>query len=110
MGSDAPRPVGTVGATNRTVVAITVMPRIWLANSHSPVGADTPSPIYPIDTSGCVAWLGEHERAKSHHDGKYRCAIYGESLHNVFHFGFLLVSRERETYFMPLGKALICPY
>jgi hypothetical protein len=60
MGSNTSRSVGTVGATNRTVVPITVMARIWLANSHSPVGADAPSPIDPIDTSGCVTWLGEH--------------------------------------------------
>jgi hypothetical protein len=57
MGSDAPRPVGTVGATNRTVVPITVMVRIWLAHSYGPVGADAPSPIHPIDTSRCVTWL-----------------------------------------------------
>lgn len=69
MGSDAPSPVGTVGATNRTVVLITVMARVWLAHSHSPVGADASSPIDPIDTGGCVTWLGEHKRAKRHHDG-----------------------------------------
>jgi hypothetical protein len=85
MGSDAPRPVGTVGATNRTVVP-TVMARIWLANSHSPVGADAPSTIDPIDTGGCVTRLCEHERAKSHHNGKHRCAISIEAQYSVFHF------------------------
>src|SRR5689334_21874069 len=74
MGSDAPRSVGTMRATNRTVVPITVMARTWLANSRSPVGADTSSPIDSIDTGGCVTWLGEHERAKSHHEGNHRCA------------------------------------
>ena len=68
MGSDTSRSVGTVGATNRTVVPITVMARIWLANSQSPVGSDAASPIDAIDTSGCVAWLGKHERAKCSHD------------------------------------------
>jgi hypothetical protein len=85
MGSYAPCPVGTVGATNRTVVPITVMARIWLANSYSPVGADTSSPIDSIDTGGCVAWLGQHERAKSHHDGKHRCATRIEAQYSAFH-------------------------
>jgi hypothetical protein len=86
MGSDAPGSVGTVGATNRTVVPITVMVRIWLANSHSPIGADTSSPIHSIDASGCVAWLGEHERAERNHGGDHRCATSTEALCSVFHF------------------------
>jgi hypothetical protein len=86
MGSNAPRSVGTVGATNRTVVPMTVMVRIWFANSHSPVRADAPSPIDPIDTGGCVAGLGEHQRAKSHHDGEHRNAISGETVCTMFHF------------------------
>jgi hypothetical protein len=86
MGSDASRSVGTVGATNRTVVPITVMARIRLANSNSPIGSDAASPIDAIDTSGCVAWLGKHERAKCNHDGEHRDAISGEALCSVFHF------------------------
>jgi hypothetical protein len=86
MGSNAPRPVGTVGATNRTVVPVTVMARIWLANSHSPIGSDAASPIDAIDTSGCVAWLGKHERAKCNHDGEHRHKISVEALRGVYHF------------------------
>ena len=85
MGSGTSRSVGTVGATNRTVVAITIMMRIWLANSHSPIGSDAASPIDAIDTSGCVAWLGKHERAKSHHNGEHRNAISGETVCIIFH-------------------------
>ena len=98
MGSGTSRSVGTVGATNRTVVAITVMMRIWLANSHSPIGSDAASPIDAIDTSGCVAWLGEHERAKCNRYGKHRNAISGEALCSVFHFGYLLDSRSARLF------------
>jgi hypothetical protein len=87
MGSDAPRSVGTVRATNRTVVPITVMVRICLANSHSPIGADASGSVDSIDTGGCVARLGEHERAKCNHDGEHRCAVSGEAQRSVFHFG-----------------------
>jgi hypothetical protein len=86
MGSNAPCPVGAMSATNRTVVPITVMVRVWLANSHSPVGTDASSPIDSIDTGGCMTWLGEHERAKSHHDGKHRCATSIEGQYSAFHF------------------------
>jgi hypothetical protein len=83
MGSDAPRPVGTVGAT---VVPITVMARIWLANSHSPIWSDAASPIDAIDTSGWVTWLGERERANCNHDGEHRDAISSEALCSVYDF------------------------
>ena len=72
MGSDAPRSVGSVGTTNRTVVPITVMVRICLANSYSPIGADASRSVDSIDTSGCVARLRKHERAKCNHDGDHR--------------------------------------
>jgi hypothetical protein len=90
VGSDAPRSVGPVGAANRTVVAITVMVRICLVNSHSPIGADASGSVDAICTSGCMARLGEHERAKSNHDSEHRCAISGEAQRSVFHFGYLL--------------------
>jgi len=87
MRSDAPRSVGAVGAANRTVVPITVTVRICLANSHSPIGADASGSIDAIDTSGCLARLGEHEDAKCNHDGEHRraylanpsvvCSIFG---------------------------------
>ena len=89
MGSDAPRSVGSVGTTNRMVVPITVMVRICLANSHSPIGAHTSRSVNSIGTSGCVARLGEHERAKCNHDSEQRCAILGKAQHSVFHFGYL---------------------
>ena len=87
MWSDAPRSVGPVGATNRTVVPITVMVRICLANSHSPIGADASGSVDSIGTSGCVARLREHERSKCNHDGEHRCAISGEARHSIFHLG-----------------------
>ena len=93
MWSDAPRSVGSVGTTNRTVVPITVMVRICLANSYSPIGADASRSIDAIDTGGCVARLGEHERAKCNHDGEHRCAVSGEAQHSVFHFGCLRITR-----------------
>ena len=91
MGSDAPRSVGSVGTTNRTVVPITVMVRICLANSHSPIGADASGSVDSIGTSGCVARLGEHERAKCNHDGEHGCAILGKAQLSVFHFGYLSI-------------------
>jgi hypothetical protein len=90
MGSNTACPVGAMSATDRTVVPITVMARIWLAHSHSPVGADAPSPIDPIDTSGCVAWLGEHERAKRNHNGERQCTTSIEAKYSVFHFRCLV--------------------
>jgi hypothetical protein len=87
MRSDAPGSVGAVGATNRTVVPITVTMRIWFANSHSPIGADASGSVDSIDTSGCVARLGEHEGAKCNHNGEHRCAISGEARHSIFHLG-----------------------
>jgi hypothetical protein len=98
MGSNAPCPVGAMSATNRTVVPITVMVRIWLANSHSPVGADTPSPIDPIDTGGCVTWLGEHERAKRNHNDERQCTTSIEAKYSVFHFRCLLGYEEVRYY------------
>jgi hypothetical protein len=62
------------------------------------VRADAPSPIDPIDTSGCVAWLGEHERAKRNHDGEHRCATSTEALCSVFHFGYLLDSTSARNF------------
>jgi hypothetical protein len=94
MGSDAPRSVGPVGAIDRTVVSITVMMRIWLANSHSPIGSDTPRSIDSIGTSGGVTGLGEYERAQCNHDSERRCAISGEAQRSVFHFGYRLGSRS----------------
>jgi hypothetical protein len=90
MGSDASCSVGPVGATNRTVVPITVMVRICLANSHSPIGADASGSVDSIGTSGCMARLGEHKRAKSNRDSEDRYAISGEAQRSVFHFGYLL--------------------
>jgi hypothetical protein len=87
MRSDAPRSVGAVGAGNRTVVTITVMVRICLVDSHSPIGADASGSVDSIDTSGCVARLGEHEGAKCNHNGEHRCAISGEAQHSIFHLG-----------------------
>jgi hypothetical protein len=87
MGSDAPRSVRPMGATNRTVVPITVMVRIRLANAHSTIGADASGSIDSIGTSGGVARLGEHERAECNHDREDRCAISGEAQRSVFHFG-----------------------
>ena len=53
MWSDAPRSVGPVGATNRTVmVPVTVVVRICLANSHSPIGADASRSVDSIGTNG----------------------------------------------------------
>ena len=93
MGSDAPRSVGSVGTTNRTVVvSVTVVVRICLANSHSPIGADASGSVNSIDTSGCVARLSEHEGAKCNHDGEHRCAISGEAQLRVFHFGCLRIT------------------
>ena len=86
MGSDASRSVGTVGATNRTVVPITVVVRVWLANSHSPIGADASRSVDSIGTSGCLAWLGEHQRAERNHDGEHRYATSTEALRSAFHF------------------------
>jgi hypothetical protein len=60
------------------------------------VRADAPSPIDPIDTSGCVAWLGEHERAKRNHDGEHRCATSTEAL--CSHFGYLLDSTSARIF------------
>ena len=85
MGSDTSRSVGTVGATNRTMVPITVTVRVWFANPHSPIGADASRSVDSIDTSGCVTRLGEHERAKCNHDSEHRCAISGEAQRSVFH-------------------------
>jgi hypothetical protein len=102
MRSDAPRSVGAVGAANRTVititvmmVAITVMVRICLVDSHSPIGADASGSIDAIDTGCCVARLSEHERAKCNDDGEHRCAISGDAQHRSFHFGYLLVTGAR---------------
>jgi hypothetical protein len=61
------------------------------------MGADASSPIDPIDTGRCVTWLGEHERAKRHHDGKHRCAVSGKDLRIVSQFGYLLDFEECET-------------
>ena len=97
MWSDAPRSVGSVRATNRTVVPIAVMVRIWLANSHSPVGADTPSPIHAIDTSRCVTWLCEHERTKRNHNGERQCTTSIKAKYSVFHFRCLLDMRKYDT-------------
>ena len=84
-----------MGAGNRTVVtitvmmvAITVMVRICLVDSHSPIGADASGSIDAIDTGGCVARLSEHERTKCNHDGEHRRAISGDAQHSVFHFGY----------------------
>ena len=102
MRSDAPRSVGAVGAANRTVititvmmVAITVMVRICLVDSHSPIGADASGSVDSIDTSGSVARLSEHERAKCNDDGEDRRAISGDAEHRSFHFGYLLVTEAR---------------
>jgi hypothetical protein len=98
MGSDAPRSVGTVRATNRTVVPITVTVRICLANSHSPMGANASGSVDSIGTSGCVARLREHERAKCNHNGEHRCAIFGEAQRSLFHFGYLLDYRSANDF------------
>jgi hypothetical protein len=91
--SDAPRSVRSVGTTNRTVVvSITVVVRVWLANSHSPIGADASRSVDSIDTSGSVARLSEHERAKCNHDGEHRCVVSGEAQCSVFHFGCLRIT------------------
>jgi hypothetical protein len=79
MWSNAPRSVGAVGAGNRTVVTITVMVRVSLVDSYSPIGADASGSIDAIDTGGCVARLSEHERAKCSHDGEHRRAISGDA-------------------------------
>ena len=96
MWSNAPRSVGAMGAANRTVVTITVMMvaitvvvRICLVDSHSPIGADTSGSIDAIDTGGCVARVSEHERAKCDHDGEHRCAISDDAQHSVLHIGHL---------------------
>jgi hypothetical protein len=95
MWSDAPRSVGSVGTTNRMVVPMTVMVRICLVNSHSPIGADASGSVDSIDTGGCVARLGEHECAKCNHDGEHRCAILGKAQLSVFHFGYLPIRGVR---------------
>jgi hypothetical protein len=94
MGSDAPRSVGAVGATNRTVVPITITVRICLANSHRSIRADASGSVHAIGTSGCAARLREHERSKCNHDGEHRCAISGKAQRRVFHFGYLLDDRS----------------
>ena len=92
MGSGAPRSVGSVGTTNRTVVPITVMVRICLANSHSPIGADASGSVDAIGTSGCMARLRKHERSKCNYDGEHHCAISSEAQRGVFHIGYLWVT------------------
>ncbi len=105
MGSDAPRSVGTVGTTNRTVVVpVTVVVRICLANSHSPIGADASGSVDSIDTGGCVARLGEHERAKCNHHGEHRCAILGKAQLSVFHGRYRLDSRMCMTIILSFPK------
>jgi hypothetical protein len=52
MGSDASRSVGPMSASNRTVVSITVTVRIWLAHSHSPIGANASRSVDSIGTNG----------------------------------------------------------
>jgi hypothetical protein len=105
MGSDAPRSVGPVGATNRTVVPITMMVRICLVNSHTPIGADASRSVDSICTSGCMARLGEHERAKSNHDSEDRYAISGEAQRSVFHYEHLLDSRSATLFHrLPTSK------
>jgi hypothetical protein len=91
-----------MSAANRTVVTITVMMvavtvvvRICLVDSHSPIGADASRSIDAIDTGGRVARLSEHERAKCNHDGEHRCAISGDAQHSVFHFKYLFGYRRR---------------
>jgi hypothetical protein len=98
MGSDAPRSVRPMGATNRAVIPITVMVRIWLANAHSPIGADASGSVDPIGTSGCVARLSEHKRGKCNHDGEHRGAKSDESQRSVFHFGYLLDYRSARLF------------
>ena len=98
MGSDAPRSVGAMGATSRTVITVTVTVRICLANSHSPIGADASRSVDSIGTSGCVARLGKHERAKGSHDGEERNAICGEPLCSIFHFRSLFDSRRERLF------------
>jgi hypothetical protein len=95
MRSDAPRSVGAVGAGNRTVVTITVMVRVWLVDSHSPIGADASRSVNSIGTNRCVARLSEHEHGKCDHDGEHRRAISGDAQHRSFHFGYLLVTGGR---------------
>jgi hypothetical protein len=102
MWSNAPRSVGAVGAGNRTVVtitvmmvAITVMVRIRLVDSHSPIGADASGSIDAIDTGGRVARLSEHESAKCNHDGEHRRAISDDAQHSFFHLGYLLLTEVR---------------
>jgi hypothetical protein len=56
MWSDAPRSVGSVGTTNRMVVPMTVMVRVSLVDSYSPIGADASGSIDALDTG--AAWLG----------------------------------------------------
>jgi hypothetical protein len=116
MWSDAPRSVGSVGTTNRMVVPITVMVRICLVNSHSPIGTDASGSVDSIDTGGCVARLREHERAKCNHDGEHRCAILGKAQHSVFHFKYLLVTggewshRCSTTKTPAMTTGGFCPY
>ena len=105
MRSDAPRSVRSVGTTNRTVVVpVAVVVRICLANSHSPIWADASGSVDSIDTSGCVARLGEHERAKCNHDGEHRCAILGKAQCKVFHRRYRLDSRMCMTIILSLPK------
>ena len=99
MGSDAAGSVGSVGTTNRMVVPITVMVRVCLVNSHSPIGTDASGSVDSICTSGCMARLGEHERAKSNHDSEDRYAISGEAQRSVFHYGHLLDSRSATLFY-----------
>ena len=98
MGSDAPRSVRPMGATNRPVIPITVMVRIWLANGHSPIGADASGSVNSIGTSGCVDRLSEHKREKCNHDGEHRCAISDESQRSVFHFEYPLGYRSARLF------------
>lgn len=95
MGPDAARSVRPVGATNRTMVPISVMMRIWLANTYGAMGSDASRPVNPIDTSRCAARLAERECAKCNHDGEHWCTIFGEALCRVTQFSALLILRLR---------------
>jgi hypothetical protein len=123
MWSNAPRSVGAMGAANRTVVTITVMMvavtvvvRICLVDSHSPIGANASGSIDAIDTGGCVAQFSEHECAKCNHDGEHRCAISGDAQHSVFHFKYLLVTGGEWSHRCSIMKTPamttggFCPY
>ena len=89
MWSNAPRSVGAMGAANRSVVpitvmmvAVTVMVRLCLVDSHSPIGADASGSTHAIDTGGCVARLSWR-------------AISGDAQHSVFHLRYLLLTEVR---------------